>query len=150
MQHLAIANVICKRRLGADRLRLSIRHDGAVIQSVGKPPQVSANLAEMIDQHSLLSSGQVADRADAQRVQSLLALGADAPKSAHGQWREEPRYLMRSQHDQSIGLPDVAREFREKLVRRYTDRNVQVGLGLDAILELPGDLRRRAEKSFAT
>ena len=105
----------------------------------------------MIGQHRIGQRRHLADGAQAQRVQPLLAFGADAPQPADRQRGQgTSAHLVRLEDDdRPSGLRRSLASLARNLFGRDADRGRQPRLGADAVLDLPGDLRRRAEQPLA-
>ena len=69
-----VANILCERRFGADRLGFTIRHNRPIIDAIRKSPNVSAHFAEAVAQRLFSHGSYLADGANAHIVKALFPL----------------------------------------------------------------------------
>src|SRR5262249_10176699 len=101
--------------------------DGARVVRVGEAMKMRSKRAEETAQLADIAMRQVADRADIVTIQALQRHAPDTPEPLDGQGPEEFRQVLRSQHQQTVGLGHVAENLRDHLGARYADRYYQAG-----------------------
>ena len=116
---------------------------------MGQVPEVLAAAAEAGLEHVQGPLAKLADGADAQPLEDLAALLADAPEPLDRQRIEELLHLVRLHDDQGVGLLQVAGDLGQELVGGHAHRGHQPQLLADRLLDLPPDLDRRAEQVLA-
>ena len=114
-----------------------------------KLPQVLAAAAEAGLEHVQRPLAELADGADAQPLEDLAALLADAPEPLDRQRIEELLHLVRLHDDQGVGLLQVAGDLGQELVGGHAHRRHQPQFLADRLLDLPSDLHGRAEEVLA-
>jgi len=113
----AVGNVGGERRLVRDRLRLAVRHHSPVVDAVRQFPEVSSGRSEQVVQFLRRHLSQLAHGANVEPLEDAPRDFADAPNSSDGQRIEKRLDLIGGHDDEPVGLPDVARDLGEELVR---------------------------------
>src|SRR2546423_3318950 len=113
-QRLEIAR---KCFLGAERLALAVRLDRPVVDAATKIVKLDAEFAEVLLQRDARQPPHIAAGRDSQLLQLLSRHFADAPQFPDGQFFHERRHAFRFHFELAVWFFQVARNFRDQLVR---------------------------------
>jgi hypothetical protein len=137
--------------LCADLLLVPVRHDGLLVDAGCALPDEFGMAAEYRAQLRHFCKPQLAERANAQRLDPGRRLRAQPGQPADRQ-RVEYRVDLGGAHDdESVGLLEVGGDLGHELVRRHADRCCERGSLADHALDLPRDpfpvsVQRRARR----
>ena len=146
-----VYNVDGERRLMTDGLGRLPAADHRVRVNPQRPiVQRSAMVPERSSERLHRQRRQLADRSNAEPVQSIGRPGPDPPQPPDLQRGQEGGLFPGRHHDQAVGLAEVAPHFGDELVRRDADRNGQSGRCDDLSLDAAGDLGCGPEKPLRT
>ena len=137
----------------ADGLRAVVRADfgiepAAGIQAARFAGQRHAPLAEALFEEGLVQARQVADLADAQRVEVLFGHLADARNLAHVERRQERRLAAGHHPQHAVGLGLIGGDLGHQARGRDADGAVQARRRLHALVQQVGGAQGRAVQAF--
>src|SRR5262249_50822901 len=92
-------------------------------------------------------AGEGGDGGGARAGERGLGHPSDAPQAADGEGVEERAHRVRRYPEETVRLPEVARDLRDHLPGRDADRHREAGRGAHAVLQEATDRERRPEKA---
>ena len=85
---------------------------------------------------------QIGKRVHSRALKHFLGHAADAGNDAHGQRLEKCDFIALGNQSEPIGLPEIAGQLCQKLVRRDADAGGEAAFGLDLRLQVFRDWDR--------
>src|SRR3970282_763187 len=135
---LAVAHrveIVLERRLAADGFRVRPPDPVSPVRRLVHPGAIAP--AEMRDEQRRVGLRELADGADADRLEPRAGLGPDAVDLAHRQ-RPDARWdVLLAQHRQPAGLLQLGSDFAQQLVRRDADGAREPGRLAHRALDVP-------------
>ena len=126
---VAVDEVLRERLLVADRLHLPLGLDRTVVVVARERVEVTAvGVAERGDERGLRDRGELADRVDAEPVEPSAGGGPTPQRRWTGSGCRNAELAAGLDHEQAVGLGEVARELREQLRRGHAHRRDETGL----------------------
>mmetsp|Transcript_6770 Transcript_6770/g.28501 ORF Transcript_6770/g.28501 Transcript_6770/m.28501 type:complete len:408 (+) Transcript_6770:2174-3397(+) len=136
--------------LAADRHRLTVRDDGAVVPAMrGRMQPLAVALTKLFDQPAGVGRRNVAHGLQAELDELVAGLGADAVDLAHRQRPDARGDVGQRQHRDAVGLVQFAGDLAEQLVGRDADGAGQAGRPRDRVLDLARHGFHAAERVVA-
>src|SRR5262249_38820123 len=125
---LAVGDVALERVLDADRDPLGVELELAWIDAAGAVAEHLPDAAREQAAQIVVGDGrEVADGLDPGGTQPFLGLRPDARQPAHGERREERGLSPARYDDEPARLARVARDLRDDLARRHSERAREAG-----------------------
>ena len=123
----------------ADRLRFPAGFNGALIDTLRHLMQPAAHApSEVPDEQFFVGCSQFTDRVDAQAVEPLAGLGANAVDFPGRQRPDTARHVGHVQQGNAVRLVEIGADLRQQLVRGDADRAGQAGGLENGLLDAPG------------
>ena len=121
-------DIVFESVLGRNLQGGPIRLHRMLVDALRQLMQAAAPAAETLFQFGQRQRAQVAHGGNVERGQFRLHHLAHAGQPAHFQWGEETFDLVRTHHEQTIGLAEVRGDLGQELVRRHACRGGQLRL----------------------
>ncbi len=137
-------DVVEKGRFGRNALRRLVRMHLAVVDAAREAVEPLAHRAIAAHQVGLLHGLELADGADAVRLQRRVERLADAPDGGDRPGRQEFQRLFLPDHRKAAGLLEVGGNLGEEFAIGEADRNADTDLVLHPLCEFREDARRGA------
>jgi hypothetical protein len=106
----------------------------------------SRRAAEQVDEQAFRQPCDVADAGDPLSVKLARSYSTHTPKSFDRQWMEERELPLRRDDEQPVRLCHPARDLREELRARDSDRDREPDALAHVALQPQGDLPRRSRE----